>query len=129
MEKKMFKSSFVYLILALCAGVFFREYTKIVGFTGLTSLSFMHAHYFIMGFLTFLVLGLLAGKFAAYPRVQVILLHTGLNITELGFLLRGLDDIHTLPLPSAAISGIAGIGHILIGVSLVWVMAKLLKQK
>ncbi|MDY5056733.1 MAG: DUF2871 family protein, partial [Bullifex sp.] len=67
--------------------------------------------------------------FSKEPAKQIILLHIGLNITEAGFLLRGLDDIHLLPLPSVAISGIAGTGHILIAVSLVWIMVKLTGRK
>ena len=129
MERKMFKSAFAYLILSLCAGVFFREYTKLSGFNGLTSLSFMHLHYFVLGFMMFLLLGILSPRFSKEPSRQIILLHIGLNITEAGFLLRGLDDIHSLPLPSAAISGIAGIGHILIAVALIWIMVKLTGRK
>ena len=74
MERKLFKSAFVYLILALCAGVFFREYTKIMEFTGITSLSFMHLHYFVLGFLSFLVLGLLSDKYPVFTKAPLITL-------------------------------------------------------
>ena len=124
----MFRSALVYLIAALCAGVFFREYTKIVGFDGLTALRAMHTHYFVLEFVFFILLGLLSNRFRKEPKIQTMLLHVGLNITEVGFLLRGLDDISRLPLPSPAISGIAEIGHILIGVSLVWVMVSIVKE-
>lgn len=35
--KKMINTAFVYMILGLVAGVFYREFTKFMGFEGLTT--------------------------------------------------------------------------------------------
>lgn len=51
--------------------------------------------------------------------------HAGLNLTAVMFLVRGVLQVLGTPLSSgasAAISGVAGIGHILLGVSLVLVL-------
>ena len=48
--------------------------------------------------------------------------HVGLNLTAVMFLVRGVTQVLSTPLSSgmsAAISGVAGIGHILLGVGLV----------
>ena len=55
----------------------------------------------------------------------------GLNITSIGFLLRGLAQVWGTELTSgmdASISGIAGIGHILTGICLVLLLLKIRKK-
>ena len=52
----------------------------------------------------------------------VLVYHIGLNLTSVMFVLRGIVQVLGTELSSgmnAAISGIAGIGHILLGISLV----------
>ena len=56
--------------------------------------------------------------------------HVGLNLAVIMLLVRGMLQVLGTPLPSgadAAISGIAGIGHIILGVSLVMVLLKVRK--
>lgn len=57
--KKYANSALVYAILAMVGGVFYREFTKFNGFTGTTSLGFVHTHYFALGMIGFLLLLLL----------------------------------------------------------------------
>ena len=55
----------------------------------------------------------------------------GLNVTGLGFLLRGLVQVWGTELSrgmDAAISGIAGIGHILTGVCIILLLLKMRKR-
>ena len=47
--KKLINTSFLYLILALAAGVFYREFTKFNSFTGKTTLAVVHTHLFVLG--------------------------------------------------------------------------------
>ena len=47
--KKYYLSSIVYALLALAGGVFYREFTKGFSFTGQTTLSVVHVHYFVLG--------------------------------------------------------------------------------
>ena len=60
--KKLINTSFLYLILALAAGVFYREFTKFNGFTGKTTLGVIHTHLFVLGVLLFLILALFANS-------------------------------------------------------------------
>ncbi len=123
--KRYMNTALIYAIFAMIGGVFYREFTKWNGFTAKTTLSAVHTHYFIMGMMVFLLLVLLEKSFsftsARTGRVLTVY-HTGLNVTVVMMMVRGVAQVLETPLSSgmdAAISGIAGIGHILLGVSLV----------
>ena len=132
MEKRYANLALVYAVTAMIFGVFYREFTKFEQFTGRTNLSVMHTHYFLLGMFFFLILMLIEKNFAFSGQKQVgVLLITyqlGLNITGLGFLMRGLTQVWGTNLSrgmDASISGIAGIGHIFLGVSLVLLLLKI----
>lgn len=135
MEKRFINSALIYAVLAMISGVFYREFTKFSGFTGKTNLAVMHTHYFLLGMFIFLIFALLErnGLFPHRKNTNaiVIIYHVGLNITALGFLLRGLNQVWGTNLSTAmdaSISGIAGIGHILFGVSLILLLVGIRKQ-
>lgn len=129
--KRYINTAVFYAILAMAGGVFYREFTKFNGFSGQTALSVVHAHYFLLGMVFFLVLLLLEKSFAfsgAKTGRVLVLYHAGLNLTCVMLVVRGVAQVLELPLSSgmnAAISGMAGIGHILLGVSLVLVLLQL----
>lgn len=135
MTKRFANLAFIYAIAAMVFGVFYREFTKFNNFDGNTNLSVMHTHYFILGMIFFLVL-MLAEKslnFSKQSKVGlfVITYQVGLNITELGFLARGLTQVWGTELSkgvNAAISGVAGIGHIILGVSMVLLFIRIKKS-
>ncbi|MEG2097890.1 MAG: DUF2871 family protein, partial [Pseudoflavonifractor sp.] len=56
--KKMMNLSFLYAILAMVGGVFYREFTKFNGFSGRSTLGFVHGHLFLLGMVVFLVVAL-----------------------------------------------------------------------
>lgn len=121
----------LYAVLAMAGGVFYREFTKFNGFTGKTSLGVVHTHYFLLGMVFFLLLLVLEKNFsftaASTARVLTVY-HVGLNLTAVVFVVRGVTQVLGTPLSSgasAAISGIAGIGHILLGVSLVLLLVQI----
>ena len=61
----------------------------------------------------------------------LIVYQLGLNITGLGFLLRGLSQVLEMELSrgmDAAISGVSGIGHILAGICMVFFLLKIKKR-
>ena len=58
--KRYINYSIVYAILALVGGVFYREFTKMNDYTSWSTLSVVHTHYFILGMMFFLVLGLVS---------------------------------------------------------------------
>lgn len=134
MEKKYMNLTLVYGILAMAWGVFYREFTRFSSFSGLTRLSVLHTHYFLLGMFFFLGL-LLAEKvfsFSDKGTSKLLLVYQlGLNITGLGFLMRGLTQVWGTQLTrglDASISGVSGIGHILLGVSMVLLLLKLKKK-
>lgn len=126
--KKYYLSSIVYALLALVGGVFYREFTKGFSFTGQTTLSVVHVHYFVLGTIFFLVMLLLEKSFSFTNKktnIAFILYHVGLNLTCVMFLVRGILQVTTQSLSTgidAMVSGFAGIGHIILGVSLVLVL-------
>ena len=135
MIKRYLNTAILYAILAMIFGVFYREFTKFNHFTGKTNLSVMHTHYFLLGMFFFLFLMLLEQNFgfSSQPNTGKLLVtyQLGLNITALGFLRRGLTQVWGTALSrtmDASISGIAGIGHILMGVSLILLLLKIKKQ-
>ena len=125
MIKKFFNAAIVYASLALAGGVFYREFTKYTEFTGRTNLAFLHTHYFMLGMFFFLALALLERAFAFSKQKGskgwVTVYHIGLNITTLCLFLRGLAQVGGNALSNAlngALSGVSGIGHILLGSSI-----------
>ncbi len=132
--KKYANSALIYAIAAMVFGVFYREFTKFMGFTGETALSVMHTHYFMLGMVMFLLMLLLEKQFAftngKTGRVLLVY-HAGLNLTGVMFLIRGVTQVMGMSLSSgmnAAISGMAGIGHILLGVSMVLLLVQIKKS-
>lgn len=131
--KKYLNISIIYLILALIGGVFFREFTKFNDFTGNTYLSIVHTHYFILGFLVFIILLLLEKNFNITNKKTNIVLITyqiGLNLTIIMFIVRGILQVVNPNLTNeinSMISGIAGVGHIILGISLVWLIIEIRK--
>ena len=129
--KRYMNTGILYAILAMVGGVFYREFTKFIGFTSKTALSVLHTHYFMLGMVFFLLLLLLEKSFSFSSRKSgrvLIFYHVGLNLTAVMFVVRGIAQVLGTALSSgmnAAISGIAGIGHILLGVSLVLLLIEI----
>lgn len=131
--KRYANASLTYALIALAGGVFYREFTKYLGFTGKTTLSVVHTHYFLLGMVFFLLLLMLEKNFSfTGPKTgrAVMAYHVGLNITGITFLIRGVTQALALSLSSgmdAAISGISGIGHLLLGVSMILLLLRIRK--
>lgn len=123
--KRYVNAAMLYAILAIAGGVFYREFTKFNGFSTKTTLSIVHTHYFLLGMVFFLLLLLLEKCFSfteAKTNRLLVVYHIGLNLTMALFVVRGILQVLGVTISdvvSAAVSGIAGIGHILLGVSLV----------
>lgn len=131
--KKYMNTALVYALLAMVGGVYFRELPKFVGYTGKTMLSVVHPHFFMLGMAMFLFLVLLEKNFAFTTKKTdhiILAYNLGLILTEIIMLVRGTLQVFSTPLShgaSAAISGIAGIGHIVLGVSLVLLLLEIRK--
>lgn len=126
--KRYMNLSLLYTVLGLAGGVFYREFTKFNGFTGKTVLAVVHTHYLVLGMLFFLLLLILEKNFAftgVRTERKIILYNAGLNVTALVFLVKGIIQTLGTELSStlsSVISGVAGIGHILLGVTLVLII-------
>lgn len=127
--KRYINSAITYAALAMAGGVFYREFTKFNHFTGQTTLSVLHTHYFVLGMLFFLLLLLL--DFSSAKSDKILLFYNiGLNTTVAMLFARGITQVLNIPLSSgqdAAISGIAGLGHIILGVSIIYILLQIKK--
>lgn len=123
--KRYMDRALLYAILAMVGGVFFREFTKLNGFVGQTALGVVHTHYFLLGMVMFLLLMLLERSFSftgSKTGRVLVAYQVGLNLTAVMLAVRGAIQVLGIELSSgmdAAVSGVSGIGHILLGVSLV----------
>ena len=118
----------------MIGGVFYREFTKFNGLTAKTTLAFLHTHYFMLGMVFFLLLLVLEKNFsftnAKTGRILTVY-HIGLNLTVIMLAVRGVAQVLAMqlsPAASAVISGMAGIGHILLGISLVLVLLQIKRK-
>lgn len=132
--KKYLNISLAYAIAAMVGGVFFREFTKWNGFTGVTTLGKVHTHLFLLGMLVFLVVALFGAhndlKRWKTFRVFLWVYNIGVPLTAVMMVVRGIAQVLELTLSSAAdaaISGVAGIGHILTGAGIILLLLSLKK--
>lgn len=130
--KKYVNYALGYAIAAMIGGVFYREFTKFSGFTGVTALGKVHTHLFLLGMVVFLLVALFAAhqdlRSSKKFRVFMCMYNAGVPLTALMMAVRGVTQVLGMTLSrgaSASISGIAGIGHILTGVGLVLLLLSL----
>lgn len=125
--KRYINYSIVYAVSAMIGGVFYREFTKLNGYTVWTTLSVAHTHYFILGVMFFLILGLVSMNINLKYNRAVLFYNIGLNLTAIMLVVRGIVQVLDLNVVSAFISGVAGIGHIILGVSLIFILLDIKK--
>ncbi|AYV34284.1 DUF2871 domain-containing protein [Erysipelothrix amsterdamensis] len=130
--KKMINTSFAYLIAGLVGGVFYREFTKFQGFTGFTRLSLIHPHLLVLGMILSLIVALFFVKFDLDKKPKwnrfYITYNLGVITTTLMLLVRGLTEVLNISLSSgmsAAISGLAGLSHIILTVGIMYLFTLL----
>ncbi len=131
--------SFVYLIFGLFAGVFYREFTKIYGFTGNTLLSKMHTHILALGVLGLLIVfGLVYVLAEKNPDLLNKLKrpfkfwNIGLVLTITIFMLKGMIEVlgyNYVGKSLAMIAGFSGIGHIVLGIGMLLSLRVIMKAE
>lgn len=129
------KDSAVFLFLGLAGGVFYREFTKLFAWDEFTVLSLVHAHLLALGFIVLLAIYALmqseekkSVEISAPLKVYI----SGLAWTASAFMVRGIYGIVSPGIKlfsDAALSGIAGLGHIILGIGIVWTTLMLIKIK
>lgn len=133
--KKYLNYALGYAIAAMAAGVFYREFTKLNGFTGVTTLGKMHVHLFLLGMMVFLLVALFSTHYDLSGQktfhVFMCVYNIGIPLTVIMMLVRGILQVLCQTVSSgasAAISGIAGIGHILVGTGIILLIISLKKS-
>lgn len=117
--KRLMLASIIYAVLALVGGVFYREFTKLNGFT---ILSVVHTHYLILGMVFFLLLVLVEKNYSFINdkvRKYLLFYHIGLNLTVVMLVVRGVVQVLSLDVSSVVLFGIA---HLILGISMVLVL-------
>lgn len=129
--KKLINTAFIYTILALVSGVFYREFTRSLEFSDRTTLSVMHVHLFVLGSLVFLLLTLFEKEFKITKNKSFnkffIVYNVGLIFMIAMFVWRGIDQVLVLN-GGAMISGIAGISHIIFSIGIIMMFIVIRKE-
>ncbi len=122
--KKLFNTALVYGILGLALGVFYREFTKLNGFTGVTQLSFLHVHTLVLGMFFFLIVLLLNKEFNLsehkYFNIWFYLYNIGFLGTISVMITRGTMQV--LQYNMNGLNHVAGLFHAILGVAIIWFM-------
>ena len=122
--KKIVKTAFIYAIIAMLSGIFYREGSRFLELTEPNTWSIIHTHFFMLGMFFFLIVLLLEKSFhltkdKKYNAFYYIY-NIGLVITGIMLYLRGIADVtEDFMEYDKMISGISGIGHILLGVGII----------
>lgn len=122
--KKIAKLSFFYSMLGMLLGVFYREFTKINGFTEETVLSGLHTHVLVSGVFFLLIVLLLEKSFELSKNKKFnkffITYNIGLLLSVIMMAVRGCIEVLNLEISTgidSSISGIAGLSHIIMTIA------------
>lgn len=133
--KKLVKISATYAACGIIFGVYYRELTKFMGFSGKTTLAFTHLHTLVLGMFMFLILLLLAKQFKIHehPSFKKFLTfyNIGLIMMIAMLLIRGTLQVFAFEFSTAidaSISGISGIGHVILTIGLFFLFKILFAQ-
>lgn len=132
--KKYLNISLIYAFTALIFGVFYREFTKWNGYSQVTTLGKVHGHLFMLGTIGFLMVALFSVhlnlKKCKMFHVFLWVYNIGIPVSTVMMVVRGITQVLDISLSNAAdaaISGIAGIGHIFTGVGIILFLLSLRK--
>lgn len=111
-------------------GIFSREFTKLNNFSGYTVLKSVHTHTLVLGFLFFIIVLLLEKNFTISNNKSfnkwIVLYNLGLLYLIITLSIRGI--LQVIGSDFVGLSHIAGLGHAILGVSLVWFLAIVNKE-
>lgn len=129
---RLINTAFAYMILGLVSGVFYREYTKLTdNLTTESPLSTVHTHLLALGMLMFLIVAALDGLLTLRGRRSFEIFYWTYNVgliwTVAMMMVRGLFTLngHDPATTSAAIPGMAGLGHVILTIGLVFLFIAL----
>lgn len=133
--QSLLENSFAYLVAGLAAGVFAREFVKFRVFEGDSILNIVHPHLLGLGmiFSLLIYLWLKTQDQSQLKRYEnaILLTNAGLLLTSVMLVLRGIIEVlgnYFQTIPSAAVAGVAGLGHIALAAGLVWTLLLVVKS-
>ena len=134
MKKKLVNTAAYYAVAGLFAGAFYREFTKYMGYKGVTALGKAHTHLFALGMLMFLIVTALAStteitKSEYFDRFYFYY-NIGVGLSATMIFCRGLYQVIGLDnkILDLVISWTAGAGHVTVTIGLAFLFLSL-KQK
>ena len=134
MKKKLINTAAYYAVAGLFAGAFYREFTKYMGYKGVTALGKAHTHLFALGMLMFLIVTALASsteitKSEYFDRFYFYY-NIGVGLSATMIFCRGLYQVIGLDnnVLDLVISWTAGAGHVTVTIGLAFLFLSL-KQK
>ena len=120
---KLARASMTYALIGVLSGLFYREFTKMNDFTGSTQLSVLHTHLLILGMFFFLIVLLLENNFNLTAEKNFkkfyILYNSGFGLTVAVMLVHGILQVYGKG-GHPAVSGMAGLGHIILSIGLIY---------
>lgn len=127
MIRNSYKIATGYLVFALLSGLFYHEAAYYTEFTGVSVLRLVHSHAFGLGTLVFLLLPLFMNAFHIEEQKNfkafLVTYNLGL-IMSIGFMsVRGVIQLFELPISGFSdhmIGGLAGIGHVILTVGIIF---------
>lgn len=124
--KRLLDTALVYMVLGLASGLFYREYVKATDSLGThTQLNTLHTHLLVLGMIMFLLVLALDAIFSLSGRRSFDVFYwtynIGLVVTVALMIVRGILTLDGQDPASttAAIPGIAGLGHMLLTAGLI----------
>ena len=131
MRKKLVNTAAYYAIAGLFAGAFYREFTKYMGYTGVTALGKAHTHLFALGMLMFLIVTACAStteitKSEYFDRFYFYY-NIGVGLSATMIFCRGLYQVIGLDnnILDLVISWTAGAGHVTVTIGLAFLFLSL----
>lgn len=131
MRKKLVNTAAYYAIAGLFAGAFYREFTKYMGYTGVTALGKAHTHLFALGMLMFLIVTAFAStteitKSEYFDRFYFYY-NIGVGLSATMIFCRGLYQVIGLDnnILDLVISWTAGAGHVTVTIGLAFLFLSL----
>jgi hypothetical protein len=128
--KKLFYASLAYMVLGVASGLYYRELTKANDFSpnSFTQLSVVHTHLLVLGFVVLLLVLVLEKVFTLSNSKLFAwffwVYNAGLVITAGMLAVHGTMTVLGADV-SPAISGVAGMGHILLAIAMVMLFVTL----
>ena len=128
----LFNMAITYGVMGLCGGVFYREFTKYYAYTDATHLDKLHVHTLVLGMIGTAVFYILVKNLDKEKlrklKKPLNIYNTGLIFTVANMMLIGISEVvseGTTVVSKAAMDGVSGIGHVLLGVGLIYTLIKI----